>query len=565
MSGFIWVACALAFGLVLVPISFELSKRSGHAFELPDAISLAGALWSAWLVGLMEMLSLAHALDRGVLAGAWVASLVLAVLVARRLGLRWRRFEMPPSLATAPDARGYQLPRGVLFVFAGALVFFALSTAIVALVYPPNNADSLGYHMSRVAHWLQNRSVGHFASHWFTENQYGPFAEYVILNFQVLTHSDRLSNMPQWGAYVLCAVNAYSIAGKLGHGRDTQLVAALLAATLPAAVLQASSNQNDLMVACWSVSLVNFGLQLVRVPDDLFAALGFGLSLGLAILTKATSALFVVAFCLWVAFALLRARKRLARAVLVAGAVALAVVAGYFARNVQTYRAPFGPSRYFVVEDKSVPALTSVAIRNVASQAAFGTEGSKVQRVSNGFLSALRKAHDITGRSLEDPKLTLTPQHDAFATEQSYMDDVSGNPVHLLLMWVSFLSLFRPRSAPMLRWYALCLIVGLAASSVLKWQVWGARLVLAMMVIACPLIAATLFKAPRKPFAAVILVALSLYSAQWVRYNSRRPLTVDALKGAWSPDGSEYYRNYRDYRSMAEQLNAQGCRKVGLQ
>jgi 3-methyladenine DNA glycosylase AlkC len=56
------------------------------------------------------------------------------------------------------------------------------------------------YHMTRVQHWIQNRSVAHYPTHVLKELHRNPWAEYALLHFQVLSQGDRLANLLQWSS-----------------------------------------------------------------------------------------------------------------------------------------------------------------------------------------------------------------------------------------------------------------------------------------------------------------------------------------------------------------------------
>lgn len=43
----------------------------------------------------------------------------------------------------------------------GAIAVLVGVSFVVAVIAPPNNYDSMTYHMSRVAHWAHNRGVKH--------------------------------------------------------------------------------------------------------------------------------------------------------------------------------------------------------------------------------------------------------------------------------------------------------------------------------------------------------------------------------------------------------------------
>jgi hypothetical protein len=65
----------------------------------------------------------------------------------------------------------------------------------VSVVASPNNWDSMVYVMPRVSHWIQNLTVDHYPTHSPLQLNSGPWAEFVILDFQLLAGNDRFANL----------------------------------------------------------------------------------------------------------------------------------------------------------------------------------------------------------------------------------------------------------------------------------------------------------------------------------------------------------------------------------
>ena len=139
-------------------------------------------------------------------------------------------------------------------------------TGVIAVLAPPNNWDSMTYHMPRVAHWSQNGSVAHYPTHILRQLWLGPWAEFAIMHLYLLTGGDRLANLVQWLAFAGCAVGAAVVAGELGGGRRARGLAAVACATLPMAIAQASSTQNDLVASFWLLSLGYWVLRFRAAP-----------------------------------------------------------------------------------------------------------------------------------------------------------------------------------------------------------------------------------------------------------------------------------------------------------
>jgi hypothetical protein len=364
------------------------------------AFLLAAVGWTTYLVAVTELLSLARLLRPIPVAAAWGALFLVLALLARRA-------------TTRHDVARDALRRFVREPIALGLAVILSSLLVIANVAPPNTWDAMTYHMSRVAHWAQNGTVATYATHNARQIHMAPGAEFVILHLQLLTGGDRLANVVQWSALVGCIVGASIIARGLGAGPRGQLFAAALCGSLPMAVLQATSTQNDLVAALWLVTFVALGLELRQSPHQWLLVTAMGLSLGLAVLTKPTTLLVLPAFCPFVFFAIPASpglRVRGAAVVLLLGAL---VNVGYFARNALASGAVLGPQveeadgvTYSYANDVVTPrTVTSNVLRNVALQLALPS-WTWNKRVGE----FVRTAHYLMGVDVDDPRTTMGRQ-----------------------------------------------------------------------------------------------------------------------------------------------------------
>jgi len=175
------------------------------------------------------------------------------------------------------------LPKWLLIGFFSVILFTALINLFLSVYVPPNNWDSMTYHMSRVGYWLQHGSLHHYYTHKWHQNVLPPNAEIIILWSVTLLKNDILANMVQWIAYCGIGLTIYLIAGILGHGQRTSVFASLIYLSLPMVVLQSSSTQNDLVVTFFAVSFFYFfhiGIKQRNYRKLLISGVAFGLAIG---------------------------------------------------------------------------------------------------------------------------------------------------------------------------------------------------------------------------------------------------------------------------------------------
>ena len=380
-----WVAAANSHGGVM----------AGHG------LFLGAAAFGVALTVITEGLSLGNRLTPGWLGASWGLAGGLALWA-----LRGRRSAEPRV------ARATSMSRGVPGVIGTILAV----TGAIALLSPPNTWDSMTYHMPRVAHWSQAGSVAHYPTHILRQLWLGPGAEFAVAHLYLLTGGDRLANMVQWLAFAGCVVGSAIVAGELGGGPRARAVAAVACATLPMAIAQASSTQNDLVAGFWMLSLGYWVLRFRVAPGVGTAAL-IGISAGLAGLTKLPTWFLAVPWLLaFVAIAGPIGRQRAICCTVVMGLSAVALNFGHASRTVP-FLGPNEPSSEAGVEASQhrLPpvwtlyvnttvdprALASNVLRNAALHVVTPSE-----RVNAWVQDAIVGAHRALGFDPNDGRTT---------------------------------------------------------------------------------------------------------------------------------------------------------------
>jgi len=500
------------------------------------AFITAVTVWWAFLALITELLGAFQALHFGWVLAAWLSALAALVLWGWRSRL-WRRGWNELSAAIrARTALGHRLAAGGLI----AVSLLALLAAV--LLAPPNTNDSLAYHMPRVMHWIQNGSLAHYPTVIDRQLWNPPGAEYAILHLVILAGGDRLANLVQWFSLLAVLVTAGAVASLLGGGRRAPWLAALAAVTLPMAVVQASSTQNDLVTSWWVVCLAHWVILAGQRRLRRFEWLLLSLAVGMGILTKGTFYAFAAPLLLWLLVSTWRRQGW--KAVLGWGALGLLVVlllnGGLWVRNWGTYRSLLGPAnavQSLANEVLSPAAVLSNTARNLAAQLA-----TPVGRVNQALLQILAEFHRQLGLSLDDPRTSLEAFSLRFALGS---EDFAANPLHMvlvLILWLVVLvrgALFLRRrfsknskaaaastgAADWLAVYSLVLLVGFVLFSTLyKWQPWGVRLILPFFILAAPAVGVLLEGARPGWVAPAVVILLWAVALLPLLANNARPL-----------------------------------------
>lgn len=553
----------LPFALVLL-FWFFAAKHGGLRESLLMAATATGTL----ILLLTEGLSLIHALTPMAARISWSLTSIAAAAMIFRLSNR--RLHAPV------------IPRGPLLIIAAIL----LITGVIAVAAPPNNFDSMTYHMARVANWMQNRSVAPYPTQIVRQLELGPWAEFAILQLQLLSGgSDRWANLVQWLAFAGSAASVSLILRELRFNIETQMLGAILLLTAPMLILQSTSTQNDLVCGFWVAAFVFFGMR--GGNRWIYAAL----CLALALNTKATAILVAAPFAL--AFIISNAKsigwRPAGRNVLLAAAILLTANAGFVFRNVAVFGHPMGDpalSRSVNMEAHDPAHVASNVLRNAALH-----WGTPIGRVNLATEQGINRLHEMLRLDVSDPRTTWGQFH---VIPMNSHEDLAGN---FLLGWLTIaafiIAFVKHRDAPEEWSYAWKLGIGFVLfCAALKWQPWHSRLHVPYFILGSVLVAASLslLSWPSKRIR-LAMTLLFLAALPWLLFNRTRPLLAIHLRsldsevpaGTWrsvakqwlplesvltSPRDDQMFANYpsleREYKKAVAGALANGCGKIGM-
>ncbi len=441
-------------------------------------------------------------------------------------------------------------------IVAGAIVTLA---AITALLSPPNTYDAMAYHLPRVVYWAQAGSVAFFQTPYFNQVSFPPLAEYFMLHTYVLSGGDHFVNLVAALAFAGCVLGVSAIAAALGLNTKGQALGALFCATLPNAVLQASGAKNDCLLALWLVAMVWFAL---RRDAPLT-----GLSFALAAATKGTAYVFAPPL-LTGAWLMSQPRRPYRTLMWVAGAC-IVLNGPQYLRNIRLSGSPLGFDTPFA--DGRLPwrnahpgwqSTVSNALRNFSDQLGTGNA-----RWNQWVFDASVRLHAVLGIDPQSPDTTwygsvylppVNTRHEANA----------NNRWHLLLIALA------------VAWAACCarrwliyagslLLAFLLFCFWLRWQPYGARLLLPLFIASAPL--AGLLLAEIRP--AILTMLICLFLADTARLPALENWTR-RLRGPGNlfvtPRDANYFNDIRQhhneasYREAVDRVARSGCQRVGI-
>lgn len=537
MPAILWLIC-----VPILTLCCRLYLRPEGRWREAFVQALLGMAVLSWLSTLA--LSVLHQLSFGPLLVCW-----LAVAVAGLLLIRQRRAELSLSAAFWPS-----LPWSVRWQLVVVAIMGVLPLLYLTLKAAPNNYDGMTYHMSRVMHWMQNGHVFHYPTAIARQLYHNPLAEYLILQPQLLGEHDYFANAIQFGAMLGSLAVISLLARQFGLDAKGQMLAVLLAFSVPMGILQSTSVQNDYVAGFFLLSSLLYGLRLCNPPRNPESLSGsgeariippaadpekhsglLGLSLALGALTKYTVLIYALPFCLWWGLVWLRRKgvwTTLRRALFIAVLLGI-FLAPFWYMNRQTFGNILGPapgsSLDLPMANRPVSPGHTVSnlIRNVGVHQALPLPFWN--QFVDGTVYGLHEALGLDTNDLNGTYLDTT-----YGTQFGYTEDNAGNFLHFWLLTLAIgLWVYRRVSHRMkpsdhpVGIYAFCLTVAFVLfSALMRWQPMHPRLELPLTLASCVPVVWAFSRSRLIAWRAGLGWALIIQSLPYILFNKSKPFLV---------------------------------------
>jgi hypothetical protein len=450
---------------------------------------------------------------------------------------------------------------------------------LTGLVAPPNNWDSMTYHMPRVMHWIQNQSVVHYQTNIIRQISFPPGASYLVMHLQILSGSDRFANFIQWTAYVGCIIVSRSIV-EIVFGRKYELIGVLATASIPMAIMQSTTTQNDLVVSYWLICLLYF--TLLKNPYTFGNIICIGLSFGLGIITKYTAYIFgSPVIGMWIFRYLLEKgiqnRTKLISLVILVTMIVTPSVP-HLLRNYALFGNLLGDDMGTRNEFLTLSAVLSNFLRLLPINLPIPGLWTIISWIHINILHIEINNPQTTYVDIEKYLTSLKPLFYLAPHE-----DHIGNPLHLLGIFTGitrvFINYFRNKN----EYHQKILLLSISSligiflfCLLLKFQPWSNRLLVPFLILSVPIYVYQILHYKKKLIYNGVLGSLIVSSVIYALTPIRHPIlpipitTIESAPSILSLSRREiYFAGARKelkypYSKATELISSSNCKKVGL-
>lgn len=540
-----------------------------------ELILYTALIFSAFIVLITETLSLFKSLNLISLASIWslFAIVSIVLLIKDKKVIKEAITKIKKSIIEYIKSMIiYEKALFFIVVFGLLLLFFQ------GIIYPPNNWDSLTYHMSRIMFWLGNESLNHFPTHILRHLYQPPFTEYVILNVNLLNGNDYFSNSVQWSFLVLSIISLWAVLDYFEIQRRYKLLAAFLIITIPSVQLQASTTKNDIVCSFFIITVTYFCLKTyheLKFKNFIF----LGISIGLALLTKGTAYIFLAPILfLFSVFILYKLIKTKEYQIFLHGFLIVIIVLlinlGHYSRNYKINNSILNidetEGKMYSNVNINGNLIFSNLLKNVGLHIGYPFQKK--------YDSWLRESHKNNSINIDNPDINYLGMQYQGPKENETNEDLIPNSTHIVLIFLSVLFLLfkiiklKINIKELMVLFVLVIQIAFFVGY-LKWQPWHTRLHIPIFIFSVLII--ILASKHIKRFIYIIIVCLPLLLYQFYFnfvFNNLRPIikNTNYTKNIMVSDSryKKYFSNqpflYSEYSDILNLIYDSNPHKVGL-
>ena len=556
---------------------FTLQMRNSEKRTIENFI-ITAVVFSCVLVFSSEVLSYFKRLNFQFILGFW---LLFSVLLS--IGLRRNKDALINFLNSKKSLISTKF-RSVSFftkisVFSTAILL--LVVLLQGIVYPPNNWDSLSYHMSRTYHWMNHESFENFPTHIIRQLYQPCLSEYFIFQVNILNGNDYFSNTVQFSFFLFSIIALLCIIRAVGLPSKMYLPTIILGLTIPEALLQASSTQNDIVHSFFILTSILYAIKTFQ-NSSFFNYFMFGSAVGLALLSKAIAYIYLPILVLFFGIAILvkvlknKNWSSLKYAFISIGMVFL-INSGHTSRNYAYSGDIMGTdkkeSEDYLCTTFSIKNSISITVKNIGLHLDpffVGDIGNKL----------IEKFHLVLGTEINDPTTNLFNMKFTCKPGLKHHEDFQPNFLHwvfitfssILLIGMFFKSAKNKELRISMLYISLISIQFIFFCTLLLWEPWNTRLHLPLFFSSIPIIIFAFYKSPVFYKMRNVLYLLVLgFAFTVVLFNYNRPIITSKTSSKIKINDDrykKYFANnlelYPEYKACVSQLHRQKIKSIGL-
>ena len=419
------------------------------------------------------------------------------------------------------------------FLFGIWIISLFVIIGFINIVMPPNNYDSMTYHLPRMESWLQNGSLYGFQSQIDRQIWNPQLSELLFLIPRVIFVNDHSLASIQYFCLLFFILISRAWLKSTGAPLLTRNVFTLWLLAWPTVTLEASTTQNDLITAFTCLlTWISLRTTILKHANPL-ASIFFGMTLAINISSKGTGLLFS-ACAFFIYFTKVCTEKKLFSQILIVLPIALSINIPLWLQNLSQFGSPLSPKAPPVFDPLVTSFNPTVFVENLVRLISTNL-GLPIQSWNLTLEKFTISILNTIGLDANNPdstwnggfKIVVYANEDLAASILIVFTLITS--VYLLSrkLWWKKLADFAPVDA-------LPIVFTLIAIYVLRNQPWINRLFVPSYLLCTLVLTLNLFhlKKRAKVIASFLAISGMVYSNIFVLHTQNKPLLKNSVFGA---------------------------------
>ena len=405
-------------------------------------------------------------------------------------------------------------------------VFVLLPLLLLSIFIPPNNWDSLAYHLPRIEHWVQNKNIYPYPTNLIRQIITPPFSEYILLQLRILSGNDWFLNLLQYCSLIGVLFITTQLFKLLIINYKGQILLCCVLISLPMLIFQSTTTQTDLLSAFYLLAFILFSYLFIQ-DNNKASFLYLVIALSIGVLTKYTIAIFALPFILYIIYHVVKQKSisLLLFSITSSVIIATVILVPFLYRNYLSFGSLTG-NEYFGASMSNAKITLGYTISNSIKNIADFIS-VPVNAFNNLMLSLIDQIHLLVGISVNDKGANWNEMN--FIVNNHLNEDSAGSLLHFIIFIVSLVLLFRWKDK---KWVVLyiagLLLTFFIYSSIFRYSPWNNRLFLPLTLLFMLASSYIFFKTIKSEFLSFsISVGFLIISLFPVYMNRAKPIIID--------------------------------------
>ena len=502
--------------LILILNIFNSSSNIGFYTNLRESFIKSLIVTSFFSYGVCEALSFFNKLEFNYVLICWFIFLIIQIKILINNNF---------TISKISDENKIEINYKIYLITTSILILAPL--LFLSIYNPPNNWDSMTYHLPRVEHWIQNKNIYPYPTNIIRQIISPPMSEYIIFQIRILAGNDYFVNLVQYLSYIGVLCTASLLMKILNLNYKGQIFCVIMMISLPMGIFQATTTQSDLIAAFFFLTSIYFGILLLKNKENKKTTLFFFLSsILIGTLVKYTILVFLVPYLFLFIIFLITNRKNELVYIIGYGILLFTVLyLPFLFRNIYYFNSILGENittSSIRNEHVNIFTMLSNSIKNIADFISI-----PIDIYNNQLNKIIIYIHNYIGISLNDNGSNFNNM--SFEIRNELNEDTSGSILHAIIILFSYLSYFFNRKIKETKNIKFILFLPVVSfllySTLFRWQPWGNRLILPItfsFILSSAYLIYISFE--NSKFLNHMMILLILFSCLPVYFNKNKPI-----------------------------------------